>query len=448
MQDFQNHPLLCQLSATQAAESIRDGRITSQDMVRSCLERIAQLDPALHAWASVDAAIALASAREMDSSPSRGPLHGVPIGIKDVIDTSDFATQFNSPIYAGHRPGRDAAVVKAAWAAGMVIIGKTATQEFATRGDAGPTRHPLSPLHTPGGSSNGSAVAVASGMIPLAISTQTAGSIARPASYCGVVGFKPSYGRVDTAGMRLIAPSFDTLGFHTRCVGDAALALAVLGARAEPLKATFDATKPLRISICKSPAWPLASSVMRDALFASADRLREQGMHIDELQLPPMFDELGAAHDTVSDFEARQSLAHEWLNHRAGLSAGVQAKLLRGEAVSDLAYEKARVVIDNCRRLAGVFFADRDALLTPAAPDVAPVFSRTEIGDSAFSKGWTSLGLPCIALPAPMSAGLPLELPLGLQLIGGPERDSWLMHVAQQVETSFLLSTPFLRRPQ
>lgn len=444
MQEFQNHQVLCQLSTAQVAEAIRDGRVTSEDMVRSCLARIAQLDPALHAWASVDAAIALASAREMDSSPSRGPLHGVPIGIKDVIDTADFATQFNSPIYAGHRPGRDAAVVKAARAAGMVIIGKTATQEFATRGDAGPTRHPLSPLHSPGGSSNGSAVAVASGMIPLAISTQTAGSIARPASYCGVVGFKPSYGLVDTAGMRLIAPSFDTLGFHTRCVGDAALALAVLGARSVPLKDSFDAPQPLRISICRSPAWHLASSAMRESLFASADRLRDRGMQIEELQLPPLFDELGAAHDTVSDFEARQSLAHEWLNHRAGLSVGVQAKLLRGEAVSDLAYQKARGLIENCRSLVDALFADRDALLTPAAPDVAPVFSRTEIGDSAFSKGWTSLGLPCIALPAPISSGLPI----GLQLVGGPDRDSWLIHVAQQVEATFLLSNPFLRRPQ
>ena len=281
-------------------------------------------------------------------------------------------------------------------------------------------------------------------MIPLAISTQTAGSIVRPASYCGVVGFKPSYGLVKTAGMRLIAPSFDTLGFHTRCADDAALALAVFGPHAKPLKDSFDATRPLRISICKSPVWHQASSAMRDALFASADRLRYHGIHIDEVQLPPLFDGLVAAHDTISDFEARQALDHEWQHHRSELSAGVQAKLIKGETVSESAYQQSRSLIENCRHLLDALFVDRDALLTPAAPDVAPVFSRTETGDSAFSKSWTALGLPCIALPAPINSGLPI----GLQLIGGPERDNWLIQVAKKVEATFLISNETLRRHQ
>jgi Asp-tRNA(Asn)/Glu-tRNA(Gln) amidotransferase A subunit family amidase len=281
-------------------------------------------------------------------------------------------------------------------------------------------------------------------MIPLALSTQTAGSIVRPASYCGVVGFKPSYGLVKTAGMRLIAPSFDTLGFHTRFAGDAALALAVFGPQAEPLKDSFVATRPLRITICRSPVWDLASCAMRDAIFASADLLSHHGIQIDEVQLPPLFDGLVAAHDTISDFEARQSLAHEWQHHRGDLSAGVQAKLIRGEVVSESVYQKARGLIESCRHLVDGIFVDRDALLTPAAPDVAPVFSRTETGDSVFSKSWTALGLPCIALPAPISSGLPI----GLQLIGAPECDTWLMHVAMQVEATFLISNKTSRRHQ
>jgi Asp-tRNA(Asn)/Glu-tRNA(Gln) amidotransferase A subunit family amidase len=456
MNELTNHPALHQLSAAQAAEAIRQGQVTSEDIVRSCLERIEQLDPVLRAWVSLDRSLAIETAREMDRGPSRGPLHGVPMGIKDVIDTADYPTQFNSPIYAGRLSGRDAAVVALARGAGLVIIGKTATQEFATRGDAGPTRHPLSALHSPGGSSNGSAVAVASNMVPLALSTQTAGSIVRPASYCGVVGFKPSYGLVDTTGMRLIVPSFDTLGFHTRNAGDAALALKVFGMNGDPLNDssdtfdtsdTFDAARPLRISICKSAVWCQASSAMREALYASASRLRDHGMQIDEVSLPPDFDELVAAHDTISDFEARQSLAFEWLHHRGGLSAGVQTKLIRGEAVSELIYQKARDLIDNCRRLVDTLFVGRDALLTPAAPDVAPVFSRTETGDSAFSKDWTTLGLPCIALPAPLVSGLPL----GLQLVAEPGRDRWLMQIAKQVESAFspfqsIHSNPSIRK--
>lgn len=431
-----------QLSAVEAAQAIRHGRLTSEQLVRSCLDHIARRNSELHAWATIDEAIALESAKEMDRSPPRGPLHGVPVGVKDVIDPADYPTQFNSPIHAGRRPGRDAAVVVRARQAGMVVIGKTATQEFATRGDAGPTRHPLSPLHSPGGSSSGSAVAVASFMVPLAISTQTAGSIVRPASYCGVVGFKPSFNRVDTAGLRLIAPSFDTLGFHSRSVDDAALALEVFSDGANHDHTNAALARPLRISVCQSPVWHKASTIVRAAVSSSIERLTEAGLYFDDVDLPAPFGELEAAHDTISDYEARQALAHEWLHHRAGLSAGVQAKLMQGEAISDAAYHRAQALVETCRVGLSGIFVNRAALLTPSAPDVAPPFSRTETGDSAFSKGWTAVGLPCIGLPIPYHLGLPI----GMQLVGAPGCDTFLMHVARQVEATFSFPNQVLRR--
>lgn len=425
-----------QLSAAEAAQQIRLGRLTSEQVVRSCLDHIARRDPELHAWAALDESIAMASAREMDRSAARSPLHGVPVGIKDVIDTADFPTQFNSPIHAGRRPERDAAVVARARDAGLVVIGKTATQEFATRGDAGPTRHPLSPLLSPGGSSNGSCVAIAADMVPLAISTQTAGSIVRPASYCGVVGFKPGFGVVDTAGLRLIAPSLDTLGFHARCVEDVALALEVFAAATLYADADEGLTRPPHVSMVRSPLGPKASSAVWDKLMRAAASLTQAGLHVDELEPPTAFGELEAAHDTISDYEARHALAHEWTYHRHGLSAGVQAKLLKGEAIGDAAYHRAKALVESCRVMLRGLFEGRDALLTPSAPDVAPPFSRTKTGDSAFSKSWTALGLPCIGLPFPTRPGLPI----GVQFVGAPGRDRRLLQVVRQAEAAFSLS--------
>ena len=429
-----------QLSAADAARRIAQGQLTSEQLVRSCLEEISRRDAQLHAWAALNGTATLAAAREMDRSRPRSALHGVPVGVKDVIDTSDFPTRFNSPIHAERRPARDAAVVARAREAGLVVLGKTATQEFASRGDAGPTRHPFSPAHSPGGSSNGSCVAVASSMVPLAISTQTAGSIVRPASYCGVVGFKPGFSVVDTSGTRLIVPSFDTLGFHARCVEDIALALEVFGSKlAEPRQGPEQA---LRISICRSPVWHKASVVVRDALAGAGTRLQQAGMLIDEIELPVDFDEIEAAHDTISDFEARDSLAYEWTHHRGRLSPGIQAKLLKGEATGEGNYNRAKAVIEACRASLSDLFARRDALLAPSAPDVAPPYSRTETGDSAFSKGWTALGLPCISLP--LSTGP--SLPIGVQFVGAPGRDWHLLDVAKQAEGAFTLAHHFSRR--
>jgi Asp-tRNA(Asn)/Glu-tRNA(Gln) amidotransferase A subunit family amidase len=427
------------LSAAEASRAIREGRLSSEALVRSCLERIAQREPALQAWAALDAEGAIAAARALDAGPPRGPLHGVPVGIKDVIDSAGLPTGYNSPIYRGHVAAADAEVVRRARRAGLVVIGKTATQEFATRGDAGPTRHPHSAAHSPGGSSSGSAAAVADGMVPLAISTQTAGSIVRPASYCGVVGLKPGFGLIDTAGLRRLVPSFDALGVHARSVADAALALDALSdwGGLPAFQRGPGPDSDLRLAVCGLPCWPLASAAARQALDEAVTRLTAAGVRIEARALPQVFDALNAAHDTVSDWEARQTLDAEWQTQRAMLSAGVQAKLRRGEAVGAQALAQARETIARCRAALGEVFAGCDALLTLAAPDVAPPFSRTETGDSAFNKPWSTLGVPSINVPMPVAG----RLPIGIQLAAAPGCDTQLLLAAAQVQR-LLPATP------
>jgi Asp-tRNA(Asn)/Glu-tRNA(Gln) amidotransferase A subunit family amidase len=415
---------------------MRQGRLTSEQLVRSCLDHIARREPLLHAWAVIDGEAALAAARALDGEPARGALHGVPIGVKDIIDTAALPTAYNSPIYRGHRPSVDAAVVERARRAGLVLLGKTATQEFATRGDAGPTRHPLSATHSPGGSSNGSAVAVADCMVPLAISTQTAGSIVRPASYCGVVGFKPSFGLIDPSGMRRLVPSFDTVGIHARSVADAALALGALSHWHGLETCLSGACTGLRFAVCRTHSWSLASPAMRGALDHAVARLAAHGPPPGVVELPPVFALLNVAHDTISDAEARQALDVEWRKHRDGLSPGVQAKLRRGEAVSAEAYRQALRTVEHCRTALDDIFAGSDCLLTPSAPDVAPPFSRTETGDSAFNKPWSSLGTPSINLPVP-AAG---RMPLGVQLVAAPGHDTQLLRAAERLQR--LLADP------
>ncbi|SHH67890.1 amidase [Pollutimonas bauzanensis] len=418
-----------ELTASQAAHAMRERRLTSEQLVRSCLDRIAAQEPLVQAWAAIDAERAMATARAFDAQPARGPLHGVPIGVKDVIATGDLPTQYNSPIYRGHQPPRDASVVARARRAGLVVIGKTATQEFATRGRASPTRNPWSPGHTPGGSSSGSAAAVAALMVPLAISTQTAGSIIRPASYCGVVGFKPTFDAIDTAGMKPIVPSFDTLGVHARSMGDAALALQALSDWTGMEEFSHGPPASLRISVCRAPFWAHAETATRNVLDLVARRLGGAGAQLRDTILPQAFNELGAAHDTISDYEARQSLAYEWDHCRAGLSPGLRAKLARGAMIAGPAYRRACRIVDECRAAGEELFHDCDCLLTPSAPGLAPPFSDTELGSSVFSKLWTTLGMPSVNVPVP-AAG---PLPIGVQIVARPGCDTLALQVAGHV---------------
>ena len=441
-------PQPCQLTLAQASRAMRSGALTSEALVQSCLDNILKKEPEVKAWVCLNTDAALTRARELDRSKPVGLLHGIPIGVKDIIDTRDFPTAYNSAIYTNYQPDHDATIVTRALRAGAIILGKTTTQEFATRGNLSPTRNPHAPDHTPGGSSSGSAAAVAAEMIPLALSSQTAGSIVRPASYCGVVGFKPTLGLIPIQGVKTMAHSLDTLGVHTRSVTDAAIAFQALSEltglagvdqlhvdhqHLHPLHLDQLLSTPLTLGICKEPYWHLAEPATREALALASTLLERSGIHLIALSLPLAFHSLGHALDIISDVEGSASLEWEWTHHRDLLSAGVQQKLARGHQISGERYQQAMALAAACVAQTNLLFSQCDAILTPSSPGYAPLFASQDPGDSCFSKLWTILGMPSINLPVP----LPGPLPIGLELIGPQQQDLKTLQIAYQIETIF-----------
>src|SRR5437016_10570427 len=300
------------LSASDAARLIRDGVVGSAELVQACLARVRETDAQVQAWAFLDPDHALAQARAADelrlSGQPVGPLHGVPVGIKDIIATADRTTENGSVLCAGRTPSRDASVVAMLRAAGAVIMGKTVTTEFAVRAP-GKTRNPHNLAHTPGGSSSGSAAAVAAGMVPIALGSQTGGSVIRPAAYCGVVGFKPSFRLLPTIGMKCFSWSLDTVGLFAAGVADAAFAAALISGR----DLRIDGTEPAvpRIALVRTQSWPQASASMQDAIARAARAVEAAGAKITEIELPPIFETATQAHGTIQDHEAYQALADE-----------------------------------------------------------------------------------------------------------------------------------------
>ncbi len=418
-----------QLTLGQMAQAIRAGSLTSEALVSSCLKRIAQVDPAVLAWASLDAKAALARAQQLDEEPPRSLLHGIPIGVKDIIDTTDFVTSYNSPIYQTHQPATNANIVTRALDAGAIVLGKTTTQEFATRGNVSPTRNPYSTLHSPGGSSSGSAAAVGASMVPLALSSQTAGSIVRPASYCGVVGFKASYGLIDISGVKRMSPTLDTLGVHTRSVQDVAIALSLLSDWQGLQEFERGFKGELIVGICKDPFWSLAETATREALSLARGQLEQAGVRVFDIRLPSGFEKLGTALDVIGDVEGLAALKHEWLHHRKGLSAGVQEKLQRAQTITPEVYEEAKRLARNCSEQSASLFAGATCILTPSSPGYAPLLERIDPGDSCFSKLWTILGMPSVSIPVP----LPGPLPIGLEVICRKGQDTLSLQAAQRI---------------
>ncbi len=418
-----------QLTLGQMAQAIRAGSLTSEALVTSCLERIAQVDPAVLAWASLDTNAALARAKQLDQEPPRSLLHGIPIGVKDIIDTDDFITGYNSPIYQTHRPTTNANIVTRALDAGAIVLGKTTTQEFATRGNVSPTRNPYSALHSPGGSSSGSAAGVGANMVPLALSSQTAGSIVRPASYCGVVGFKASYGLIDIAGVKRMSPTLDTLGWHTRNVQDAAIALSLLSDWQGLQEFEQGLNAELSVGICEDPFWPMAETATRAAMSLAREQLERAGVRIIQIRLPSGFEKLGTALDVIGDVEGLASLKHEWLHHRDGLSAGVQTKLQRAETITPQVYEEAKRLARTCSEQSASLYAGATCILTPSSPGYAPLLELIDPGDSCFSKLWTILGMPSVSIPVP----LPGPLPIGLEVICPKGQDTLALQAAQRI---------------
>jgi Asp-tRNA(Asn)/Glu-tRNA(Gln) amidotransferase A subunit family amidase len=412
------------LTATEIVRAIAAGGTTCEAVVRDCLDRIEQRENTVRAWANIDPELALRQARERDRSAARGPLHGVPIGVKDIIDTADLPTEMGSPIYRNYRPTTDAACVALVRAAGAVILGKTVTCEFAGMAP-GTTANPHDVAHTPGGSSSGSGAAVADFMVPTAFGTQTGGSVLRPASYCGVFGFKPTFGAFNRNGVYPAAESLDTLGLIGRSLDDVELLSAVLELRT-PLQAR-PLDHPPRIGLCRTPLWDRAQPETVTAIENAAQRLDKAGARMREIVLPDEFAGLrNAARETINNYERAAAMAHEWNNHRERISDKLRKRIEIGRAMPHADYVAALRLGEECRARLPAVFEEVDVLLTPCVNGEAPR-GLDETGDPGFQAIWTILHTPALTLPTHRG---PQGLPVGIQLVAPRFADRRLLACA------------------
>ena len=413
-----------ELPAWQAARLLARRELSAVSLMRACLDRISERDAEVQAFVHLDADAALAQARALDAGPWRGPLHGLPLGVKDLFDTARLPTGYGSPLYAGHRPAADAAAVALCREAGTPLPGKTVSTEFAYF-HPGATRNPKNPGHTPGGSSSGSAAAVADFMLPLALATQTAASIIRPAAYCGIVGYKPTHGRVPRAGVKSLSETLDTIGAMGRSVRDVALLGSVL--TSDPRLAGDLAAPAPRIGLCPTPDWPQADADVRAAWTQALHTLAPQAASLGDAAWPAALPDLVALQKRVMAYEMARALSHERVQHRARLSERLntlfdEGMLIDGEQhAADLAGTVA------ARQLADRWFDSFDVLLAPSTTGEAPAGIHAT-GDPLFCRGWTLLGLPCVHLPFAQGHN---GLPVGLQLVGRAGADHRLLAAAQ-----------------
>ncbi len=412
-----------ELTATEAARRLQTGELTAEALAAACLERIAEREETVRAWAFVDRKRALEHARALDRMPRRSRLHGIPVGIKDVIDTADQPTEYGSPIYRGHQPRADAASVALLRHAGCLILGKTETTEFANNHPA-PTRNPHNLAHTPGGSSSGSAAAVADLMVPLALGTQTGGSVIRPAAFCGVYACKPSFGSINRAGMKFDAESLDTIGVFGRSVECLALALEPLAGRAAPDFGRID-NKP-RVGLCRTPSWKLADPATQASLEAAAHRLSQAGARVHSFELPPGSDQLFDRHQVIMGYENARALAWEYNHFPDKISADLKPRLDEGWQFTRAEYDALRAHASRCRSALVDAMREVDFLLTPSARGEAPA-SLATTGDPVFNRAWTLFGVPCVTIP--FGKG-PQGLPLAVQLVGAFDADTALLRWA------------------
>ena len=417
------------LPATTLARLVESGELTAEAIVWSCLDRIAEREPVVRAWAHLDRDAALAAARASDKAGRRGILKGVPFGIKDIFDTADMPSGYGSPIYTGCRPSFDASAASLPCAAGAILLGKTITTEFANR-HPGATSHPKNPMHTPGGSSSGSAAAVADFMVPLAIGTQTGGSVIRPAAYCGVVGFKPSFGLFPPAGMHVNTESLDTVGTMARSVADTALFRAALMAISYEPPALPE--RPPRLALCRTPHWDQATPEGQAVLEAAARRFAAAGAQIVESELPPECADISEIQRRHSAYEAPRNHAPELHRHAPLLSDDLLAngRIAEGRKLSLDDFREASRRAERARAAAKEWAGGFDAILTLPAPGAAPR-GLGDTGSAIFNGLWTMLYMPCLTLPAETT---PEGLPVGIQLVGPRHGDHRLLEIGLWVE--------------
>ncbi|OCK57575.1 amidase [Bradyrhizobium sp. LMTR 3] len=430
---------LSALGLAEAAAGIRDGRLSSAELVADCLKRIDEADRDIEAWAFLDRDYAMRQAEAADDrrkqGKATGPLHGVPLGIKDIFDTGDMPTEFGSSLWAGRTPRRDAAAVARLRAAGAVILGKTVTTEYAYF-NPGKTRNPHNPAHTPGGSSSGSAAAVAALMVPGAIGSQTNGSVIRPAAFCGVVGFKPTHGLIPRSGALLLSRALDHVGVFARSVDDAALLAQTLAGFDEedpdtcPLAAprfvemaASEPPLPPRFAFVRSPAWKHVEQVTTEAF---AELVEALGEHVSEVEIGPSFDRAIDMHRTVMEVEMAHNLHRDFEQGDGSLSQVLRALIERGRMVAAVDYTRALAGSAPLNAALDGVFDEYDAILTPSAPGPAPRGLDTT-GNPVFCSTWTYLGTPAVNLPLLQSES---GLPIGVQLVGRRGNDARLLRTA------------------
>ncbi|MDQ7969757.1 MAG: amidase [Oxalicibacterium faecigallinarum] len=421
------------LSLQELAERIGTGKVTVEAVAHAAIERITELEPEIRAWQHFDPAQVLRQARRLDTMPANGVLHGLPVGVKDLMDTADMPTTYGSPIYVDHHPEVDAACVGATRHAGALLVGKTVTTEFATF-HAGPTRNPRAALpHTPGGSSSGSAAAVACGMVPVAFGTQTAGSIVRPAAFCGVVGYKPTYGTLPLAGIKSLAISLDTVGVLTRSVTDAAF---FIGALAQlPLSsalATND-VKGLKVGIVRTPHWDRAGASTRAAMTLAAQLLETSGAVLRDVELPSPCNALSEAQITIMAYEAAAAFAPERASQSDGFSKSFANLMEEGSRIGGQRYVEAQALAATARAKLVQVFESVDLLLAPSTEGEAPAGLSTT-GDPIFNRMWTLLGNPCVHVPLGNGSQ---GLPIGVTLVGPRWGDDRVLTAAARLERAY-----------
>ena len=413
------------LSAVDALARIRQGDLSVEALARACLERIRARDDAVHAWAYINAEQVLEQARALDRAGPRGPRCGLPVGIKDVFLTRDMPTQYNSPLYEGFSGGVDAACVTLLREAGALILGKTETAEFASSGRLAPTVNPHDLTRTPGGSSSGSAAAIADFHVPLALGTQTGGSVIRPASYCGVFGFKPTWGMVSAEGAKTFSPSMDTVGWFARTADDLILVNDALSP-VEP--ETPDVRiEGARIAVCRSPVWGQAGAATREALAQESVRLAAAGAIVTELDLPQPFDQLVDVQKCIMLSEGRATFLAEYRKDPGRLHRGLRSQVENAAGYTLAQLREAHDIAANCRRAFDAIAGEFDAVLTPSTIGDAPMATEGS-GAMIFNAIWSLLQTPCVNVPVARPVG---ALPVGLTVTGPRYSDRRILAIAR-----------------
>jgi len=403
---------LSELTATEAVQMISQKKIRAVDLVEDCLERISSFDQSINAWTALDPEAAIAAAKKVDKKPTEQPLSGIPIGLKDNIETKDFPTTYGSAIYHGHRPAQDAVCVTLCKEAGTIILGKTASTEFAYRTPSS-CKNPHNPGHSPGGSSSGSAAAVAANMVPLALGTQTGGSVIRPAAYCGVYALKPRYGDLSFAGVKNLAHSFDTLGCMARSLED--LSLFYCGLQKTPnRKIDSSSIKAPKIAIYRTAFWDQSQPAAIEKFETMLERLSSSGAQLHEVRLDSLDREMLTASWTINKFEGSRHFLRDSLTSPQLLSEAARALVQEGMEISFEDYQEARSVFEKARTLISATLAGFDGVVTLSSPGEAPA-GLQDTGPVTFNFIWTATYLPALNLP--FFTG-PTGLPIGMQVVG------------------------------